>query len=1382
MENINHQQIQNSIARVSNTNSPKESYPLTLNENAVKKYFYEKIPSHFKLSFLKKNIDNFFEAVAQVLKYIDGIEYTAEFLASLCEDYIKNGEHAWVDETLRNFGQQNGANSDKITGGRPQIEGRILCEIFNIELHIIKISRENTDEIGLEEYKFDKLGGMNVALAWATYDSPKMLHLIQQDSIFVPLVDSRKIPVETHSLQNSVEHLENIEKPVEENINSTPSIIVPDDYLSNQKINKNDDTSLVDAKETPKNIAPNNHTVENSLNLNDDFSQCDNYEQLYTLKSQFNNKLNSLNKELTQINIQINTSIDTLERYDQNLPELVIQFNNQRSYGYGKYALETNYNEFNKSKIHLNKEIDSIKAKIHHMENLIKSVNTLKIKDISYISANNLFDNNFIQYHFIEMIEIYLCELAEINDRWFRQLQIRFPNLRELIFKQVTFKDDTLANTILADLVPFPLSKLKFESCYYSNNSIKSRFKELFEHFKDAEVDSSNEIFTIKLANAAHCYQGTFSNIGIDTETVFNQLVRATKKSDLKTLSGSINAYPDLINNCTDKEGLTLFLIAAKEAHKSILEFLKLRGAQWDSHHKERNALYYVLFYHAGSQEEREKKLEYLLKLGLEFDHPYFEISLSVAWQSITLEKDVNMLMNLQDKWGSRLVHYAAAWGNVDAFKWLIKKAKFNLEVTDKIGLTAIHRAAACGQLKVFEWLYEQPHSIIDLNSELLSTCLYFAINNGHLPLVHWLFKILIERNDHYRVISDTRLKNAAIYERHSVALYLDLVVSILKRGNKKEKIETQLNKLIHYMGSDKDSLLYFASEFLLSSRNLWKLFPLRPKYYHESILKKLLSSGFRSFNQRKQQHLFYQTIFNGISLSYLDLLSTKGWEATSGLLNTLIISKQNKESLSLNSINSLGDLFAAKPPIKKLIFQNVKLQTVEYATSEGSENIKEVRSDFAILNSHLQYLKDHLEELSFVDCDLTDDCIIQLADSIPKLIHLTTLNLDGNKITQQGFKELVSRLYKDQYTPKALAKLSLQRNLIDIQSKETLQEIMNKINVGDQLACYLSGNVLISQKRGMLIRQLLADLLINSGLSIKEFLTCTFISLEKDSFSNTYTMNVKLKSGEEKVIPLNVQFVCRFNKWKTDQSLKTDAEGFNEIQKCRNYLNEMPDDILVKKFNDKAASRDDDINKTCKRLLNYHPNSPLKSYLETHPFLRNQKFNELPCLLSDGNVLTHTNWRVYLLAKKEKGEHAMLAYEGMTGNGQRFIQVAHLIAPNNNIKIEFYTGNNLKTMIDNLKADYWIASWPANRTHVKTMHDAIEKETNEGIEARFKWLLLSTTNEEQINCLKWSVDKLKKYCGIALNINIYQPSVVVKKITKNSDAFSYPISNCKIS
>lgn len=468
-------------------------------------------------------------------------------------------------------------------------------------------------------------------------------------------------------------------------------------------------------------------------------------------------------------------------------------------------------------------------------------------------------------------------------------------------------------------------------------------------------------------------------------------------------------------------------------------------------------------------------------------------------------------------------------------------------------------------------------------------------------------------------------------------------------------------------------------------------------------------------------------------------------------------LNKLKLENIKIDTqqVQALIKIFTANPEISSICLSNVSF------TEEG----------FAEFVNALLILKSNIKDLAITHSWLKSAHLLTLANILPSCENLTSLNLSGNLLNYKDARHLLRSIVSN----RKMNELSLQDNCISICSKNLLSsEFESLIHSTSLRQININSNNFESETRDKVLVSVISILLRKSALSVEQFINSKLIKNETVNGNGCNLIIMVDKS--EYIIPLTKSELEQFNKLKTlHVRLKNDNDVYEYMtQEFTKRRSEMDNHFLQSTYKASeichSSPNQDAAKQVSKQLINYHPKSPLKSLLKTCSIFNNQKVVEVKSIFDPNIKITHNNWKVYLLANKAH-EHAMLAYEGLTGYGQRFVKIAHLTAVDGQIKYKFYD-HPLEDLATHIKNKFYIAPIPiaSSRRQVKDMHADILNQVNTESLEEFEKLIIESvptkqSNDKVTNCLKWALSKIKAHLNIDFNITVYHPSIFVKRL-----------------
>lgn len=428
---------------------------------------------------------------------------------------------------------------------------------------------------------------------------------------------------------------------------------------------------------------------------------------------------------------------------------------------------------------------------------------------------------------------------------------------------------------------------------------------------------------------------------------------------------------------------------------------------------------------------------------------------------------------------------------------------------------------------------------------------------------------------------------------------------------------------------------------------------------------------------------------------------------------------------------------------------------------------------------SMLDIARDTLVTLTLSNCHLTDSDIDYIATRLAQFTKLTSLNLDNNYISTNGFQLIV------RYLPPQLKEFSLRNNYIDYveASIPRLAEMSRLLHNG--LKINLSGNFIESKTHNKQVMHSLRILLTKCNASIDIIISTVFKELHTIS-DNEYQLILKLPDRTKLRITLNyfemVNITPPQNILCNEMKL-TERAYFNSVLKMNDNKGLINPELLGQVVFNKRTD-DSMIKSIGKELMDYHPQAPIKSYIRTHSFFRSPQLSEVKSILQPNLVISLDIWMVYIIAKDQ---HAFLAYEGLTNHGQRIFKVVHLTAVlsgnwqklknimfgGGTATIKEFKCGSLRETVEYIKKKCIWAVFSGSRGCVKSLQKKINSE-KDTFTQEYQMIISSNTDginidEQQVNCIKWATDRVSTY----LNIKIPQellgsiPSTVVDNLRK---------------
>jgi len=174
-----------------------ESEVTSLNSNSY--------PDNFHIGQAIGNGSCFFDSFRQSLEQQKGIEVTVEQLREDCKEFVQKNPPEWFVHSIANSYDNNGQHRsetiDDYTAnimrndrwGDPEVEGRILCEKYDVKLHVIENQTVDNQDLSLHQL-IDNSGSKNAGeYNKVNYDDSSVLHVINKGyAHFEPLLDRKK--------------------------------------------------------------------------------------------------------------------------------------------------------------------------------------------------------------------------------------------------------------------------------------------------------------------------------------------------------------------------------------------------------------------------------------------------------------------------------------------------------------------------------------------------------------------------------------------------------------------------------------------------------------------------------------------------------------------------------------------------------------------------------------------------------------------------------------------------------------------------------------------------------------------------------------------------------------------------------------------------------------------------------------------------------------------------------------------------------------------------------------------------------------------------------------------------------------------------------------
>ena len=175
-----------------------ESEVTSLNSNSY--------PDNFHIGQAIGNGSCFFDSFRQSLEQQKGIEVTVEQLREDCKEFVQKNPPEWFVHSIANSydndGQHRSETIDDYTANiirndrwsDPEVEDRILCEKYDVKLHVIENQTVDNQDLSLHQL-IDNSGSKNAGeYNKVNYDDSSVLHVINKGyAHFEPLLDRKKV-------------------------------------------------------------------------------------------------------------------------------------------------------------------------------------------------------------------------------------------------------------------------------------------------------------------------------------------------------------------------------------------------------------------------------------------------------------------------------------------------------------------------------------------------------------------------------------------------------------------------------------------------------------------------------------------------------------------------------------------------------------------------------------------------------------------------------------------------------------------------------------------------------------------------------------------------------------------------------------------------------------------------------------------------------------------------------------------------------------------------------------------------------------------------------------------------------------------------------------
>jgi hypothetical protein len=423
------------------------------------------------------------------------------------------------------------------------------------------------------------------------------------------------------------------------------------------------------------------------------------------------------------------------------------------------------------------------------------------------------------------------------------------------------------------------------------------------------------------------------------------------------------------------------------------------------------------------------------------------------------------------------------------------------------------------------------------------------------------------------------------------------------------------------------------------------------------------------------------------------------------------------------------------------------------------------------------------LRVIDFSYNQLQDRHLSELIDLVNHLPSLQILILDFNRLTKYGLQNLLKGLRRHP----ALKRLSLRGNRVDEVDKASFEmNIMNLLLEVDgssisrvDISLNLMADWVATDKSRYLA---LLALLVSLNQPLCKATQVELVGFKRNkegqwSLSFTEKGNVALQEA-----PLSNQHYNQLRAFQTARS--------GQFLEPNEVSQELLSAQLKLALQDNPALADINLKEKpfaeqkaiAKQLVESHPDMPLKYVLSHHPIFRCERTSKdmvLPSLLRPGFSVTKDRWIVYLMAGKTvdpRKQHALLAWEGLHGHGQRVFRRAHLtvndtassgfkLAAIKKIQISWKMWEKMPELVDypnwfeGIPARYYVAAFYGTRQQVKALAKEVNHEITNGlpIGSRYHSLplssgsRLSTQDEEALsqNCVSWITQKINQFLAL---------------------------------
>ncbi len=447
------------------------------------------------------------------------------------------------------------------------------------------------------------------------------------------------------------------------------------------------------------------------------------------------------------------------------------------------------------------------------------------------------------------------------------------------------------------------------------------------------------------------------------------------------------------------------------------------------------------------------------------------------------------------------------------------------------------------------------------------------------------------------------------------------------------------------------------------------------------------------------------------------------------------------------------------------------------------------------------------LHTLNLQSCHLKGDEIGQLALLLAELPALTTLDLTNNLLVNKDIENLLKRL-KTESSRSNLETLFLCFNLIYIRSLADMNALQNhKPDLVPLKTIHLNGNTVVEENLANRLKykklfsnvHVIISLLRDKEptLTIKEFLESTFIASKYSGSEKVITLELGDTYHRRRIeLLLSGAESANYDFFRYDDINKevrpTDKDIFDYLKSGIGHSSQNHGILLS---TDERARR-----KQLKEFYSVHPDTNMKGLFNRQQLFFTKRELALPSLLFPEIYLTKktdiktgkdiSKGRVYLCVNngehlrvpelRLESQHALLAYEFLTGNGQRIFKIAHFQNEGKQNKISFWGKYYDNAQFVKFRKRFLIAPFDVDAKHIKAMHLDILTDAKDCVSGIFSSVIFGSShkfeNEKErqlINCLLWCLHRMnghgfKEY---KLDWGLYNTRSIVKLFIENPGA-----------